>query len=283
MKRAYGTRGTADDGVGRSSALFGDDMADRVQWVSNEHEAAGKSFKITDGFRPDGVPADYWVDNPSETSTGGFNQWYAIGQHRRRGAAYAAPVGGSDHAKTAFGQGAVDCDVQDLDFRREKMGAVGLIQTDSSETWHFAIRYAPASWWDRSKVVYPGSNATPATAPKPKDLKKESTTMTRLYQEDGRYQADKKDGKIFVIGGGGAGYVNDPNIVNQIIEMNARAGLTGPCWTEVEKVPWNWITNLSQCLQEGSLATAILAETRSLTGTPQKPGILRRIANFLKI
>lgn len=164
MKRVYGTEGTG--GKGRSSVMLGDDIADRVQWVSNEFGAAGKSFSVTDGYRPDGAPGDYYVDDASKTSTGGFNQWYAIGQHRRRGAAYAAPVGGSDHAKTGPGQGAIDCSVQDMALRHELMGVVGLIQTDSTESWHFAIRRAPAAWWDRSKVTYPNT-VTPKPAPQP--------------------------------------------------------------------------------------------------------------------
>lgn len=85
MKRVYGTDG--------SSVLLGDDCADRVQWVSNEFASRGKSFSVTDGYRPTGVPADYWIDTAAKTRTGGFNQYFAIGQHERRGGAYAAPVG----------------------------------------------------------------------------------------------------------------------------------------------------------------------------------------------
>lgn len=183
MKRVYGTPGTASDGKGRSSVLLGDDCADRVQWVSNEHEAAGKSFKVTDGYRPRGVPADYYIDDETKTSSGGFNQYYARGQHFRRGAPYAAPPGNSDHELTGDGQGAIDCDVADLAFRLEKMAAVGMDQTDPSETWHFAIRRAPAAWWDRSKVVYPGQGATPAPANTAAPLLQE-VPMIRAQQND---------------------------------------------------------------------------------------------------
>lgn len=202
MKRVYGTEGTGPKGVGRSSVLLGDDIADRVQWVSNEFAAAGKSFSVTDGYRPDGVPADYYVDDASETSTGGFNQWYAIGQHKRRNAAYAAPVGSSDHAKTAPGQGAIDCSVQDMALRHELMGVVGMIQTDPSETWHFSIRRNPATWWNRSSVIYPG-----ATPSKPFEPAKPATPN---FQEEAMYV-------VFVDGLGN--YLITPTFVRKIVDL----------------------------------------------------------------
>ena len=246
MKRVYGTPGTGPKGVGRSSVLLGDDCADRVQWVSNEHEAAGKRFSVTDGYRPDGVEADYWVDDSSKTSTGGFNQWYAIGQHKRRGAAYAAPVGSSDHAKTAPGTGAVDCDVDDLAFRHQKMNAVGMYQTDSSETWHFAIRRAPVDWWDRSKVAYPNSAPVDRPVPETKPRNKEIPTMFLATEND----VPKNTAKTFLFTETkGAVHLKKTEQVAAWLTIFGALGIKGPGFEKSVELPWAAITHASESLQ----------------------------------
>ena len=293
MYRVWGCGEHVEDGVKAkdTSALFELDMAARVAIAVWYVDSQGGSVRMSEGWRPTGIRSDADVHSASQTSMGMSTQWFQVGR-MWRGETPSAIIPNADGSNaSAHNRGrAWDSNAptqSDMRLRAEGCALAGLRFNVPSESWHCEPLWPVPSTVDiRPWIEFvkgKAAPATPAPTPIPKDLKKESTTMTRLYQEDGRYQADKKDGKIFVIGGGGAGYINDPNIVNQIIEMNRRAGLTGPCWTEVEKVPWNWITNLSQCLQEGSLATANLAETRSLTGTPQKPGILRRIANFLKI
>lgn len=250
MKRVYGTNGT--------SVLLGDDVADRVQWVSNEFKARGKSFSVTDGYRPDGVEADYWVDNPSETSTGGFNQWYAIGQHRRRGGAYAAPVGSSDHAKTGPGQGAIDCSVQDMALRHELMGVVGMIQTDPTESWHFSIRRSPASWWNRAAVTYPGQTVAPTKPASDTSKRKKESIMPLIYQEN-----DTKDGKTFIMDGG-AVWIN-PDELKSAIALNVAAGLTGPGFSEPAPVSWVHITRVSDALRRATQVKEVRDDIKNIS------------------
>lgn len=248
MKRVYGTEGTGPGGKGRSSVLLGDDCADRVQWVSNEFAARGKSFSVTDGYRPDGVEADYWVDNPSKTSTGGFNQWYAIGQHRRRGAAYAAPVGGSDHAKTRPGEGAIDCSVQDMALRHELMGVVGMIQTDPTETWHFAVRRNPATWWNRAAVTYPGQTVTPTKPAPPTNSLKEAIRMFLVTQSSTPVPGQHK--RTFIMTSDrGAVHLTDPAQVSAWLNIFAQLGLKGPGFEKSIELPWDVITHASEGVQ----------------------------------
>ena len=222
MITVYGTPGTGPSG-GRSQVEMGDDAGIRVQWVSNEFEARGKRFSVTDGYRPTGIESDYWVDDESKTSTGGFNQWYAIGQHKRRNAAYAAPAGQSDHSKTWYGAGAIDCDVDDMALRHLLMGCVGMIQTDSTESWHFAIRSEPASRWDRTKVKAPIEKApkpTPSVVKNPNRLK-EAITMYLVQQSDG-------EKRVFIMLQTGALHLTSQKQVNSYIEHFTGLGLTGP-------------------------------------------------------
>ena len=238
MKRVYGTNGT--------SVLLGDDVADRVQWVSNEFKARGKSFSVTDGYRPDGVESDYWVDNPSETSTGGFNQWYAIGQHKRRGAAYAAPVGSSDHAKTGPGQGAIDCSVQDMALRHELMGVVGMIQTDPTESWHFSVRRSPASWWNRAAVTYPNSAPVGRTVPETKPRNKEIPTMFLATEND----VPKNTAKTFLFTETkGAIHLKKTEQVGAWLTIFGALGIKGPGFEKSVELPWATITHASESLQ----------------------------------
>lgn len=238
MKRVYGTNGT--------SVLLGDDVADRVQWVSNEFKARGKSFSVTDGYRPDGVESDYWVDNPSETSTGGFNQWYAIGQHKRRGAAYAAPVGSSDHAKTGPGQGAIDCSVQDMALRHELMGAVGMIQTDPTESWHFSVRRSPASWWNRAAVTYPNSAPVDRPVPETKPRNKEIPTMFLATEND----VPKNTAKTFLFTETkGAVHLKKTEQVAAWLSIFGALGIKGPGFEKSVELPWATITHASESLQ----------------------------------
>lgn len=242
MKRVYGTNGT--------SVLLGDDIADRVQWVSNEFKARGKSFSVTDGYRPAGVESDYWVDNPSKTSTGGFNQWYAIGQHKRRNAAYAAPVGSSDHAETGYGQGAIDCSVTDMALRHELMGVVGLIQTDPTESWHFATRREPASWWDRAAVTYPGQAVTPTkpAPPAPNNRLKEAIRMFLVTEKNTPVPGAHK--KTFIMTSDrGAVHLTDTNQVSAWQKIFAELGLKGPGFEKSIELPWDVITHASEGVQ----------------------------------
>ena len=238
MKRVYGTNST--------SVLLGDDVADRVQWVSNEFKARGKSFSVTDGYRPDGVESDYWVDSPSETSTGGFNQWYAIGQHKRRGAAYAAPVGSSDHAKTGPGQGAIDCSVQDMALRHELMGVVGMIQTDPTESWHFSVRRSPASWWNRATVTYPNSAPVDRTVPETKPRNKEIPTMFLATEND----VPKNTAKTFLFTETkGAVHLKKTEQVAAWLTIFGALGIKGPGFEKSVELPWATITHASESLQ----------------------------------
>lgn len=243
MITVYGTPGTGPGG-GRSQVEMGDDAGIRVQWVSNEFEARGKSFGVTDGYRPDGVEADYWIDQAVKTSTKSFNQWYAIGQHKRKGAPYAAPVGSSDHPKTWYGAGAIDCSVKAEDFalRHELMGAVGMVQTDSSETWHFAIRSEPAPWWDRTKVKPPidkKPKPTPTAVKNPNKLKENE--MAYLVVEN-----DTAKPKIFAMLETGAIHLESTDEVNSYLEHFAGLGLTGDGFSKAMPKSSKSITLISQ-------------------------------------
>ena len=244
MRTVYGTPGTGPGGKGRSQVEMGDDAGIRVQWVSNEFEARGKRFSVTDGYRPTGVESDYWVDNPSKTSTGGFNQWYAIGQHKRRNAAYAAPAGQSDHSKTWYGAGAIDCSVDDMALRHLLMGYVGMVQTDSTESWHFAIRSEPASWWDRTKVKSPIEKTpkpTPSAVKNPNRLK-EANKMFLVEETNGQK-------RVLIMSEKGATHLTKTEQVTAWKVIFAKMGLTGEGYSDAMKLSWDTITHASEGIQ----------------------------------
>ena len=244
MITVYGTPGTGAGG-GRSQVEMGDDAGIRVQWVSNEFEARGKRFSVTDGYRPTGVKADYYIDQAVKTSTGGFNQWYAIGQHERRNAAYAAPAGQSDHSKTWYGAGAIDCSVDDMALRHELMAVVGMFQTDPTETWHFAIRREPASWWDRTKVKSPIEKTpkpTPSAVKNPNRLK-EANPMYLVVEND------TKAPRIFIMLPTGAYHLTSTDEVAAYLDHFAGLGLTGDGYSKAMPKSSKSITLISQAAE----------------------------------
>lgn len=262
MKRVYGTPGTAPDGKSRSSSMAGDDIADRVQWVSNTFESMGKPFTVTEIWRPVGVPADRDVKYAEDTSTGGFNQYYAKGVQDRGGPNAATP-GLSDHGKTGWGEGAADTSVnqEDMALRTGLMAAVGMIQTDRTETWHHAIRGDPAAWWDRTKVNYPEQDATPAPA-KPAATNFQEIIMGILVQ-----QSDDKR-KIFLIDGG-AEWI-DGDTLNAHQELNKAAGLPDAGFYTPIQMPSAKITRISESIRRANgsyiVRDAVLKAIRDIQG-----------------
>lgn len=267
-------------GKGRStSGLFELHMAARVAilvWLMEQNSA---DLYINEGFRPTGVPSDADVYLPFQTSAGISTQWFQVGRMWRgeTPSAIVPNASGSNLSKHRTGE-ALDSNaptLRDFMFRAQGAYLAGLVFNVASESWHcepLAVPQTDLGPW----VATVQGVVTPAKPTPPKNLKKESTTMTRMFREVGN------KGQIFVIGGGGAGYIKHPDHVAEIAEMNRISGLTGPSWSEPANVPWQYITHLSESLQEGSLAAATLAETRSLTGTEKKPGILKRIAAAIK-
>lgn len=242
------------------------------------------SLHLTEGHRPRGVPSDRNARREQDTSLGISTQYYQHGRYLRwlagdptgTPSAINPDVRDSNHT----GGRALDSNApttRDMQLRAEGAALAGLVFNVASESWHCEPLLPVPDSVDLGPWIEFVKGETPpaAPAPTPKDLKKESTTMTRMFREKGN------KGQIFVIGGGGAGYIKHPDHVAEIAEMNRISGLTGPSWSEPADVPWYYITHLSESLQEGSLATAILAELRSWIGTPSKPGILTRIDKTL--
>lgn len=273
MFRVYGA------GKGRkSSGLFELHMAARVAILVWYMEQNGADLYINEGFRPTGIRSDADVRLPFMTSAGISTQWFQVGRMWRgeTPSAIVPNASGSNLSKHRTGE-ALDSNAPTLrDFMLRAQGAylAGLVFNVASESWHCEPLAEPKT--DLGPWVATVQGVVTPAKPTPSSNFKKENTMTRMFRETGG------SGKIFVIGGGGAGYIKDPKIIAQIAEMNRISGLTGPSWSEPADVPWFYITNLSEALQEGSLGTAILAETRSLTGTDQRPGILKRIASALK-
>lgn len=115
--------------------LFTRDLARRVRWVAAQVRARGFTLKITEGYRPVGVPADQYVLVESKTSTGGSNQWFQWGRMNRGETPEAAYPGTSPHGRGE----AVDWDTNNMAVRSEYMRLAGLGQTIASESWHAAI------------------------------------------------------------------------------------------------------------------------------------------------
>lgn len=111
---------------------FEPDTAARVIWAVNEVRRRGGRVGITEGYRPLGVPADFYVLSPSRTSTGGSNQWFQKGREARGLTPSAATPGTSSHG---YGQ-AGDFSYSDWPLMVSVFRQVGLLFTISSERWH---------------------------------------------------------------------------------------------------------------------------------------------------
>lgn len=258
MRRVYGTPGTSNDGKSRSSDMAGDDLAVRAQWVINEFEARGKRFRVNEIYRPLGVPADRYVTKESQTSTGTSNEWFQKGREDRGETPSAATPGQSDHGRTGYGEGAIDCDVDDQALRSSLMGVVGLFRTVPSESWHFATRREPEAWWDRNKVTFPGEAVTPTKPASDTSKRKKESIMPLIYQEN-----DTKDGKTFIMDGG-AVWIN-PDELKSAIALNVAAGLTGPGFSEPAPVSWVHITRVSDALRRATQVKEVRDDIKNIS------------------
>lgn len=267
-------------GQGRStSGLFELHMAARVAILVWYMEQNSADLYINEGFRPTGVPSDADVYLPFQTSAGISTQWFQVGRMWRgeTPSAIVPNASGSNLSKHRTGE-ALDSNAPTLrDFMLRAQGAylAGLVFNVASESWHcepLAVPQTDLGPW----VATVQGVVTPAKPTPTNNLKKE-LDMPRIYQEN-----DTKEGKVFLLGGGGAGWAS-PEAYKAAVEMNRKAGLTGPGWTEPIPTPWADITRVSETLQKGSLATEIRGDIRKLqVEDGGKPGILKRIAAALK-
>lgn len=138
----------------------GSDLLARVKWAFAQIRAAGGTILLNEAGRPFGVPSDQNVLYPWQTASGYSTVYYQWGRYKRGQTPSAAnPALGPNASEHTQGI-AIDCNapsVFDATLRAKFFALVGLKQTISSESWHWAIR-GPAQV-DLS--AFAGGNATP--------------------------------------------------------------------------------------------------------------------------
>jgi hypothetical protein len=139
------------DGMGLivwEGGLFepGSDLLRRVQWAFAQIRAAGGTIYLNEAGRPFGVPSDANARTESQTASGRSTVWFQWGRYLRGETPSAAnPALGPNASEHTQGK-AVDTNAptdNDMALRKKFFGMVGMIQTISSESWHFAIRSNP--------------------------------------------------------------------------------------------------------------------------------------------
>lgn len=108
------------------------DAADQFIAAVADLAARGIKFGAQETYRPLGVPSDQNVRNENQTSTGGFNQWFAWGVYKRGGSLAATP-GYSNHG---WGLAADTTPGRENGTVAAVLRAHGFNYGVSSETWH---------------------------------------------------------------------------------------------------------------------------------------------------
>jgi hypothetical protein len=116
------------------------DLLRRVKWAFAQIRAAGGTILLNEAGRPFGVESDQYARNASLTKSGLSTVWFQWGRYRRGETPSAAnPAGGiyaSEHTRGI----AIDCNAYQPELRAKFFAMVGLENTISSESWHWAIR-----------------------------------------------------------------------------------------------------------------------------------------------
>jgi len=122
---------------------FEPDMADRMEWL-----IAKTGVRCQEGYRPLGIPADQYVRNESQTSTGGSNQWFQWGRYQRGETPSAGTPGTSSHG---WGKAADITPGRENPTVANACAQVGLIFTVASESWHVAADGTPTVPYKKTK------------------------------------------------------------------------------------------------------------------------------------
>lgn len=116
---------------------FHPEMYRRISWAVPEARYRSRNSGIvivTEGYRPLGIPSDFYIRDASQTSTGGSNQWFQKGREARGETPSAATPGFSNHgfalAADVGGPGATSPLVVDV------FAEAGLLFTIPAEQWH---------------------------------------------------------------------------------------------------------------------------------------------------
>lgn len=121
------------------------DLLRRVQWAFGRIRADGGTIILNEAGRPFGEPADMNVRNAWQTVSGVSTVWFQWGRYLRGETPSAAnPNSGTLASEHTQGK-AIDCNapsVFDATLRAKYFHQVGMQQTISSESWHWAIRGA---------------------------------------------------------------------------------------------------------------------------------------------
>lgn len=152
------------DGKGLVSwegGLFTPDSAllPRVRWAFAQIRAEGGDITLNEAGRPFGVPGDADVEDSSQTASGLSTVWYQWGRYQRGETPSAANPAGGAYASEHTQGIAIDCNANPTSLRAKYFPMVGLANTISSESWHWAIR-GPSNV-DLSDYQYAGQNITP--------------------------------------------------------------------------------------------------------------------------
>lgn len=126
---------------------FEPDMADRMEWL-----VAQTGITCQEGYRPLGVPADQYVRNESQTSTGGSNQWFQWGRYQRGETPSAGVPGTSSHG---WGKAADITPGRENAGVRDACAKVGLVFTVASESWHVAAVGTPTVDYKKTRKKKP--------------------------------------------------------------------------------------------------------------------------------
>lgn len=150
----------------------GSDLLHRVQWAFAQIRAAGGDIVLNEAGRPFGVPGDMQVRDASQTASGFSTVWFQWGRYLR-GETPSAANPNSGALASEHTQGiAIDCDAKDVfttTLRARFFAQVGMRQTISSESWHWAIRGNPTvDLTSTAATTATKLNTTPAT-PKPEE------------------------------------------------------------------------------------------------------------------
>lgn len=136
------------------------DLLRRVQWAFAKIRADGGDIELNEAGRPFGVPGDMNVRNAWQTASGVSTVWFQWGRYKRGETPSAAnPNSGALASEHTQGK-AIDCNAKDVytaTLRAKYFAMVGMKQTISSESWHWAIRSNPTV--DLSTVA--GGSAIP--------------------------------------------------------------------------------------------------------------------------
>lgn len=163
-------------------ALFvpGSDLLKRTQWAFAKIRADGGTIVLNEAGRPYGVPTDQFVHSSTATASGLSTVYFQWGRYLRGETPSAAnPANGSLTSEHTQGL-ATDTDApttHDKLLRAKYFAQVGMKNTISSESWHYAIRGPSLVDLNLDTTTAGGSSS-------PIEPQEEEDDMGTLYRAD---------------------------------------------------------------------------------------------------